>query len=592
MGRGVAPARAMQRRTPPRQVSARASAAVCGTALLAFGLWLALWGFAVLRPPSVPPDEAPAVRLLAADTPVPAARADPPPPTPSPRRAAPPTPRPPPPRPRAAGDAVHVPRLHCGGGQRGPSGLGNRRYCAAVNNSIWRELETGDGSRLRASPALRALLQKQFEMHRLVQEGKEPAGQRYLVWSLSGGAGNRMQAMVSTFVAALLSGRVLLLKDWFTRTRKKGTPAPRRQSRRRPELLLENLPRPADAPDFRNDDLFCPALPLADLRDYRQVYPKYFGPQWEDHHVKVDVISKHDKLLMHWRLLGCTDLQAFPDGDTKFVYVWSNQYYLPLFYANPALRRRMRELFPDDDPFGPLSRFLLRPNADVERAVEDYYCEHFVGESAAGAGASVSDGPLFVPPQPPPRPVVGLQIRAFRPHGMSDMAHEFDGCLRSKLAELIGSGASIFLASMHTPVHQYFVDKYRTEAEGGKLLTRPAAIGEQRTGSVADERSAIADMLLLARTSDYILSPGSTFGSFVAGFHSQRPVCMHSMGLRKCSRLASSQPCFISWLRGDKIHFKMESGHFPCQPESVPDALTHACHPDLSNPFVQKHQRR
>eukprot|EP01062_Namystynia_karyoxenos_P017589 TRINITY_DN16486_c0_g1_i1.p1 TRINITY_DN16486_c0_g1~~TRINITY_DN16486_c0_g1_i1.p1 ORF type:complete len:403 (+),score=140.14 TRINITY_DN16486_c0_g1_i1:613-1821(+) len=402
-----------------------------------------------------------------------------------------------------------------------------------------------------------------------------------------------MQAMVSTFLAAALSGRVLLLKDWFARTLKRGTPAPRKQSRRHPDLILESY-QGGDSPPFRNADLLCPPLPLVDLRDFRRLYPRYFTQEWEDHHVKVDIISKHDKQLLHWRLLGCSDLRGFPDTDTKFVYVWSNQYYLPLFYANPQLRSRMQELFPGEDPFGPLARFLLRPNAEVERLVEEFYCSKFARQPPAPPGAPAADGPVFAPPAPPPRPVIGLQIRAFRPNLMTDMAREFDGCLKGQHAGAVGrQDASLFLASMHAPVHTYFAGQYGRGDSGGKVLTfDPAVIGEQRTGSLDDERHALADMLLLGRSTDYILSPGSTFGSFVAGYHGHRPLQMHSMGLRRCTRLSFSQPCFISWLRGDKLQVKMGAGHFPCKPESPPPALVHTCQADLSYPFVQKHQRR
>eukprot|EP00755_Sulcionema_specki_P025965 Sspe_Gene.15892::Locus_5548_Transcript_1_1_Confidence_1.000_Length_1751::g.15892::m.15892/K13681/FUT; xyloglucan fucosyltransferase len=452
----------------------------------------------------------------------------------------------------------------------------NSEYCSELDRLIWNELEDTregvvPGGRLGASRALRELLVAHHRMHRDVAEGREPPGQRYLVWSLSGGVGNRMQAMVSTFLLSLLSRRVLLLSDWFAVTRKKGVPDPKTPSKRHPRLFLEPLSPPSNRP--HNNELLCDALPGMHLRDFKKLYPSHFNDR--DHHVKIDIISKHDRTLQHWRPLLCSPPQAFPDNDTRFTYIWSNQYYAPLFFANPHTASEMHRLFPDGDVFGPLSRFLLRPNAEVEKTVQKTLCDTFRSVPRLGGGK------LLQPAEEGRAPgVLGLQIRAFREAGMVEMAKEFDGCVRKT-----GLGdRRIFLASLHRPIRDYY---QRTYGKRLLLLEQDARV-EQKTGSKEDDIEALADMLLLARTGDYILSPGSTFGSFTAGYHSHLPLQMHSMGLTKCTRLTSSQPCFHSFVRSDKLQRRIAEGHFPCTPHPIPETMMANCMADLSTPFLRR----
>lgn len=90
--------------------------------------------------------------------------------------------------------------------------------------------------------------------------------------------------------------------------------------------------------------------------------------------------------------------------ETQMLAIQTTQYYIPLLQANPRLGARMRRFFtsidelspssggasasatpapfePDLDAFGPLFRFLLRPSAAVEAAVEKFVAEHFAGAS-------------------------------------------------------------------------------------------------------------------------------------------------------------------------------------------------------------------
>eukprot|EP01059_Diplonema_ambulator_P022295 TRINITY_DN37584_c0_g1_i1.p1 TRINITY_DN37584_c0_g1~~TRINITY_DN37584_c0_g1_i1.p1 ORF type:complete len:541 (+),score=116.15 TRINITY_DN37584_c0_g1_i1:149-1771(+) len=463
-----------------------------------------------------------------------------------------------------------VPNLECGSAPTAIRNMDNDEYCRRLNASIWDELLDGlEGSRGRvvASKALKDLLIKQAHLQSEVAAGREPPGQRYIIWSLSGGVGNRMQAMVSTFLTALLSGRVILLKDWFTTTSKKGTPAARETSTRH-DGFLEGIAAPSPNTPH-NSELLCAPFPIIHLSDFRAKYPHYFEADGRDEHLKIDIISTHDKHYKIWRKLACSDPVEIPDSTVKFTYVWTNQYYLPLYFANPSTADVMLKLFPNGDAFGPLARFLIRPNKQVEEVVERFWCAHDKGVGREG---------LLVEQDFARRRVYGLQMRAFRKHAMVGMAKEFEKCMKEHLKN---ESYSLFIASLHSEIRQYYEGKYAK-----RLISLDAvARGEQQTGSVEMDREALADMLILGRTADYLASPGSTFGSFVTGYYGRRPIQVHTMGANTCTRMTSSQPCFMSLLRHDKVLQHFQKHEFGCSPAAIPEPLTANCAPHLSIPF-------
>eukprot|EP00659_Diplonema_papillatum_P019106 gene19106-29420_t len=481
-----------------------------------------------------------------------------------------------------------VPRYQCNGTEAaGVAAQREDEYCAALNESIWSELLGASGNRLQASDELKRVLREYLEVARLVADGKEPEGQRYLVWSLSGGLGNRMQAMVSTFAAALLSNRVLLLKDWFTKTVKNGVPREKVRSTVDADLFAEDLSFLGTRGLPPNAAILCAAAPIIHLRDFAKLYPKYFAPKsaWATgHHVKVDVISAHDKHGYFWSKLACKAPAAFPsEKPVKFTYVWSNQYYLPIFWSNPETSRAMAAWFPSRDAFGPLSRFLIRPAQPVEAAAEAFVCARFHRASAPrggvfapqadaaaprGADAAASlRAYRALPPGTHGRPAyLGLQLRAFRPKKMTEMAADADACLQEHYGKALEGGAPVYLASLHDPIRRYYEAKYKARV----ATVEDAARGEQETGSVEADREAFAAMLVLGRTADFFLSPGSTFGSFTAGYFGRRPVQLHTMGTRRCSRMTSSQPCFMVWRRTTfrRVQFHIHPHHASHRPNA------------------------
>lgn len=515
----------------------------------------------------------------------------------------------------------------------------NERFCSSRQKMVWNELKRF------ASPALLRALESQRKRHEAVANGTPFKNQKYLVWSLSGGLGNRFQSIVSCFVAAILSNRVFLMKDWFM-------PLPHSSVKQKPIIIsspntdhymLENLAkvlRVEDVGRARNQELLCPLLPMMSLREFVEKYPEEFfekeddkikfkksagnGSNSDDHHhtnkiineilaakqtssssssdfffshpqhVKVDIAHRHDKTLRRWNRMLCSNMSEeiqvkfdtqthsdiFASHDAKkmmksassnqnnnnmavearfffpekFVYIWTNQYFLPGFFANPFTSKQMRALFPNNNPYSVLVRAIVMPSLPVVRQVRKFFQQN-------------TDVSLLHPLE-----YVGLQIRAFRDREILELGKYFEYCFE-KHHQHPHQKSPFFLATLHEAVRQHFAKKFGT----GRVVTLAPARHEQKTGTAIFDQEALTDMFLLAFSKDLFVSPRSTFGSFVAAYAQTHPRIVSFDATTKmgatCSRAKFLEPCFASLIRYDKLMNGRE-GKLSCKLEKIPDGAS------------------
>ena len=498
-------------------------------------------------------------------------------------------------------------------------------FCRHMRSIVWaRFVESPPHLRKTSSAgyvsaSLQRALRRQLAMHRAVEDGRPMPGQKYVVWSLSGGLGNRFQSLASTFVLALVSRRVLLLKDWFMPlppNSKHNVPIVFPNSRT-DEYPLEPLQKLfwdggkggntglETGPRSPLEALMCPLLPMMSLTRFRRKYPSEFGaakghgavaPSSLDH-VKVDISARHDKSLRRWNRFLCSDTALGADVasssdfkpsfatkrkgavsmttffDEKFVYVWTNQYYLPGLFANPAHADELHDMFPNQPSmqvYNLLVKLLVIPSRPVMATVASF----------AAANVELDVGRH-----------VSLQIRAFQVHVMDHMARGFDECLgmlrRSNESKIVSR--SFFLASMHPPVRAFLIKAHGS----GVVKSLAPASSEQGTGRGPRlDQEALADMVLLAMSRHVFISPGSTFGSFIGAFGDILPrmtrwylhgdVGRHTLE-SMCPLVASTQPCFAAWFKYDHLFHRSSVGsnasnELSCGLRAIPSHAMH-CSP-------------
>lgn len=519
-------------------------------------------------------------------------------------------------------DLIDVARNHTSDDNNNSSG-DDEQFCSDLAEHMWAmEIPSLE----KSLPGFVALLRRQRERHLAVAAGRPFAGQKYMVWSLSGGLGNRFLSLASTFVAAMLSERVFLMKDWFTplpKNSKRNVPVIYASSRTE-EYVLEPLDKLLDADDHRsrtrprNSQLLCPLLPVMSLTEFEKLYPAEFYDEGGnrstkrrasgasvasgatpvppmhrplEQHVKIDVSAKHDKSLARWNRFLCANLSERVDKhhpsfaaaaastaaandaqsttakshffSEKFVYVWTNQYYLPALYANPFHGSELATLLPPARAYTTLLRILALPSRSVLRRL-----------------AAFLDKERLLP-----RGYDAMQVRPFQTHVITSMSRAFDECYekvvaaRSRTSDVErgrsgDGGGRVFLATIWPQILAYFKQRYKHRVV--TQTSEKSVNADQKTSDVEADQQALTDMLLLSLAQELFISPGSTFGVFAMAFGEVDVVKVNYARRGDdtrplCERVTSHQACFGSWFQRDKIFHRMKA--LSCDLLSLPADL-------------------
>uniref|UniRef100_J3LHD9 Fucosyltransferase n=1 Tax=Oryza brachyantha TaxID=4533 RepID=J3LHD9_ORYBR len=165
-----------------------------------------------------------------------------------------------------------------------------------------------------------------------LRSGRNTAGSecQYVVWTPFNGLGNRMLALASTFLYALLTDRVLLVH------------AP---------------------PEF--DGLFC---------------EPFAGSSWTAGKISNSTAEKNLPAYVFLDLIQSFTDAAFCDDDQQvlakfnWMVVKSDVYFAAMFFLMPAYERELERLFPEKEAvFHHLARYLFHPSNDVWGIVHRFY---------------------------------------------------------------------------------------------------------------------------------------------------------------------------------------------------------------------------
>ncbi|ORC92581.1 putative galactoside 2-alpha-L-fucosyltransferase-like protein [Trypanosoma theileri] len=451
----------------------------------------------------------------------------------------------------------------------------NKNFCNIMVNWVWKEVIP-----FRYNDEFREVLLSHRKRHLAVSNGQPEIGQKYIIWSLSGGLGNRIQSLGSIFIAALLSKRVLLMKDWFTPLRSskaspiKPTLLPFVNSGNKIETFrYENLrelfwfSNNESSPRISNEFMFCGLFPMMSLKEFEEMYPNEFRKHentkevelYKDSHVKIDIRARHDKKLNLWKHFACTDPESHEIdffSKQKFVYIWTNQYFLPLFYVNKRTKNIINNWF-STNPFRSILPLIFLPSHPVMfRVLQTMRLNPFLKK----------------------RQFVGMHIRSFRRNEILHLVKSFSYCV-NRLIDESNSLQNFFLATMHSTVKTYFNDLPLKGKAKFFTIESAQTTDEQSTGQGSvQEWEALTDVVLLSLSKHLFLSPSSTFGFLAAAAGEIESITIVNTKesfnhLKKdmCSVLDGNivgEPCFASWFRLDSIgHRRHQIG---CEMDEMP----------------------
>ncbi|KAF0933719.1 hypothetical protein E2562_019197 [Oryza meyeriana var. granulata] len=361
---------------------------------------------------------------------------------------------------------------------------------------------------------------------------------RYLVSiSYDRGLGNRILAIVSAFLYAVLTERALLVSQY------NGDVA---------ALFCEAFPGTTWLlPDGRR-------FPLRRLWDLDRKSKESLGTLLKTNAISVAGVNGTSSWSgrppayvflhldggadYHDKLFYCDEQQRLLHG-TPWLLMKTDSYLVPGLFLVPSLRGELERMFPEKDAvFHQLGRYLLHPANAVWHAITAYHRAHL-----AGAGQ-----------------LVGVQIRVYHKETPAVSQVVLDQALscarREKLLPAAGTtNTSSDQAVLVTSLSSWYYERIRDEVGGAVSggVHQPSHEGRQQMGNTAHDMRALSEMYLLS-TCDVLLTTGfSTFGYVAQGLAGVRPWIMPrrpwwekepAMEVPEppCTRVASPEPCFHS----------------------------------------------
>ncbi|GJN24351.1 hypothetical protein PR202_gb12088 [Eleusine coracana subsp. coracana] len=367
---------------------------------------------------------------------------------------------------------------------------------------------------------------------------------RYILWLPFDGLGNRMLSILSGFLYALLTDRVLLVA------------LPNDSS----DLFCEPFP---DA-----TWLITPEFPLSHLFN--------LGPHAHPDHAYTNLLKTKSIVLANndtstspppaYAYLsigydrGVMDAPFFCGGDHQrllrnvtWLLLNSDLYFVPSMF--PAFRAELRRMFPAMESVAHLlTRYLFHPTNPVWEMVTGFYLSH-------------ADK------------IIGMQIRMFffATIPVDDMYNQILACSRQEhiLPEITTTGTdidiagagnltvnnnngstAIFVASLYADYHERLKSRYSSEEHatinGGTVEVFQRTHEErQDTGSLEHNQKALAEIYLLSFSDELVTSGMSTFGYVSASLAGVRPAILlpahgHKVPATPCVRAVSMEPCNLT----------------------------------------------
>nr|CAB3467442.1 unnamed protein product [Digitaria exilis] len=367
----------------------------------------------------------------------------------------------------------------------------------------------------------------------------------YLVWLPYNGLGNLMLSLISTFVYALLTDRVVLVYSPGDFTDLFCEPFPDTTWILPPDFPLTNLSRLGLNPPQSYRNLLTRKMIVNDsTKATVDSLPPY-----------VFLNLGHEKPYMD-RLFYCEDDQLVL-SKVSWLLVFSDLYFVPAMYPMVQYHDELQRLFPEKESVSHLiARYLLHPSNTVWGLVTRYYSSYLAQAKQR----------------------IGVQIRMFRfgTIPVDDMYNQILNCSRQEhiLPEIAGdeelleagnataSGGSgsgdgskaILIASLYGEYYERIRSMYYEHAAKGGVrvsVFQPSHEEVQATGKKGHDVRALAEIYLLSFSDVLLTSGDSTFGSISSSLAGRRPtILLVAYGFKvpktPCVRAVSMEPCDLA----------------------------------------------
>ncbi|XP_020165557.1 probable fucosyltransferase 8 [Aegilops tauschii subsp. strangulata] len=374
---------------------------------------------------------------------------------------------------------------------------------------------------------------------------------QYTVWTPFNGLGNRMLALASTFLHALLTDRVLLVH------------APHEFD----GLFCEPFPGsswtlPAGFPIADFDGTFTMLSPTS----YKNMKKAGTINGGENPNVTAETLPAYVFLDLIQSYTGAAFCEADQRVLAKFnwMVVKSDVYFATAFFLMPVYRRELARLFPEKEAaFHHLARYLFHPSNDVWAIVREFHEAYL-----AGADERIGLQVRVFPELPVPfETMYGQIMRCSEQEGLlPKVAERNAAAARNTSAVSSPDGrktklTSILVTSLSPEYYERIRGVYqanRAETGGYVAVHQPSHDGVQHTEARGHNQRALAEIYLLSFCDRIVTTAVSTFGYVAHGLAGVRPwvllrspspgtpaepACVRSLSVEPCMQAAPRQMC-------------------------------------------------
>lgn len=361
---------------------------------------------------------------------------------------------------------------------------------------------------------------------------------KYIVFALGNGLGNRMLAIVSTFLYSLLTKRVMII-EMTEETR---------------NVFCE--PFPESSWELPSD------FPMKDLVwRFQKGSPESSLNLLENKTNGLDANAPAESLPPYvyfdaWSYVWHVDGHIFCEDHQKFVqkFTWmitkSDCYYAPVLFLYPEFENEMKLLFPvKESMFHHLSRYLFQPANPVWDMIERFYQTYLINtDEKIGLQVRV------VPFDPPPFEKIYGRImecsekeKLLPEVGASNFTNSTSSPTKKRTTILV---ISLF-AEYYEKIKSTY---YENSTVTGELVSVLQPTHEEVQNSFAQfhNQKALAEMYLLSYCDKIAITAMSTFGYIAHGLAGLNPVILRTLFWQiskpgpACVRSTSVEPCLHS----------------------------------------------
>lgn len=349
---------------------------------------------------------------------------------------------------------------------------------------------------------------------------------KYLIWTPVNGLGNQMISMAATFLYAMLTDRVLLVK--FQKDKHGLFCEP---------FLNSTWILPEKSPfwfwDERNTETYQIMLEKDRASNSKEDLPSALF-------INLQHSSTDPEKFFH-----CDHSQDLLKK-VPLLILRSDQYFVPSLFMIPYFNMQITKMFPEKDTvFHHLGRYLFHPSNEPWKLISSYYQAHLT-KADERVGIQIR---VYKPVSTPQQAIMNLVLSCIL---KNKILPEVDLQTSSSSAKKNQSEKAVLVASLYPEygdnLRKMYLKKATVSGEVIKVY-QPSHEGNQKFNDNKHNIKAWTDMYLLSLCDELVTTSLSTFGYVAQGLGNLKPWLLYRLVKNQshfpsCKRDFSSEPCY------------------------------------------------